>query len=323
MAKKQRKLEREASWKQDIFDWRERVKMMIKHAESAFVARNWESAERYFSRLLSFLLENEHDISILLNERKRSNLKVHRRWKGVFKDHYLLPMAKMLCRRAYCLCSLPVDCRPRAAPPNNAVYCTMAGHLELAVEDLTVATSLRQLSPAYQAVVEQCDSLGAGCAPPTADKLCDLMQCQLCDLLSLGGLHDLRDGFEGAYAATLQADHLVHALSKLNVDLTLSLGDIVPLAAIQPVIRAELEAKRRGKLQKMEQEPAQNGLSVLEEMKETDEYPLRRTVDLSGYGAFDGAQHDVASLRGAIDEQLKTIRLCMCMLSALYPTRER
>lgn len=223
VAKKQRKLDRETNWKQDIFDWRSRVRTLINHAESAFQARNWENAERYFSRLLSFLMENDDDdISNLLNERKRSNLKVHDRWKGVFEDHYLVPMAKMLSRRAYCLCSLPVNARPRAAPPNNALYCTMTGHLELAQKDLMVATKLRKMSPAYRSVVSVCDGevdcngVCGGDCNGDIDRKCDGKYDRKCD----------RD------CKHTQSQSVVNGVKRINSGDTLDVSDIPNISDI-------------------------------------------------------------------------------------------
>ena len=150
MIKKQRKLQRDTFYRQEAFDWRSKIRVMINHAESAFLQNKWEMAEIYFSRLLWFLMENENDPNVFLNERKRASLKINRRWKSVFNDYYTIPIAKMFSRRAYCLCKLKNNINPHSAPSSNILYNTISHHLELALKDLNIAISLREISPIYQ-----------------------------------------------------------------------------------------------------------------------------------------------------------------------------
>eukprot|EP01083_Nonionella_stella_P012090 34328_1 len=221
VAKKQRKLERDTFYKQDIFDWRSRIRVMINHAESAFLQSKYGMAEIYFSRLLGFLMENDTNPHIFLNDRKRANLKINRRWKGVFDDHYSIPIAKMFSRRAYCLCKIKDGEYPHSAPNNNSIYKTIPGHLELAVNDLNIAIALREISPLYQSFIKLNTSKQVKDDAWTGihkklDRLLLIIASQLCDLVSLAVLHDFDDQFEKAYSNTLQADDVIHNLNKFN-----------------------------------------------------------------------------------------------------------
>merc|ERR1712157_519172 len=123
------------------------------------------------------------------------------------------------------------------------------------------AISLRELSPIYQKFIKLyqiqdgeegiCD-VECLLIEDTLNKLIGIIiSCQLCDLLSLAGLHDLKNQFENAYSAILSADHLIHSLNQFNKqyagkicrnlldengDFRLSLKDIIPLKDIEPLL---------------------------------------------------------------------------------------
>jgi len=91
-------------------------------------------------------------------------------------------------------------------------------HIELAQQDLNIAISLRSLCPIYiKFMNKEYDDI----IQSELDRLIAIISCQLCDLISLAGLYDLKNQFENAYDHILRADDIIHCINTLNCNISI------------------------------------------------------------------------------------------------------
>lgn len=283
-------------------EWRSHARLLVKHAESAFIQCKYVLAEIYFSRLLEFLMATESmktsssqiteeghinqmfgNMEAILNADETKKIEtggqIIERWSAIFAGHYSTPMSKMYSRRSYSLCKMKSNIEPSAAATvmayaksNNITirestsmfFKSKSGHIQLAINDMSIAVKLRELSPNYIQFIkvygngnvcvtnngttnymrEMVDG-GGGCVDDKSfeqwikselfdkhnneqhnndffslvsglDDLIPIVSVQLCDLLSMSALFDMRKEYENAYDMILKADFLVHCLQTFN-----------------------------------------------------------------------------------------------------------